>query len=303
MRSIRRIISGGQTGADLAAWDVARELAIPFGGYVPAGRVNERGKIDDKYDNLQETASSEPNERTLKNVESADATLIICRGLPKGGTLKTKEHCDYVKKPCLVADITAGVTADVVRDIERWLHFHRPIVLNVAGPRESEDGNIYEDVRNALGESLRHSFMPREDLNELIRYVHTDFKADFRHWDQIRWLVPSWYVTLLAGAAVFLTQGGGKPHWSVPAVIGVFGILCNLLAFRTMKYHTIQVKRFLELCKEVEADDLLERELKHLPFDFHFPGVLKTATFWFHFFVFLTACCCIGLAIKLAFWP
>jgi len=36
--TINRTISGGQTGADRAALDVAIELNIPHGGWIPKGR-------------------------------------------------------------------------------------------------------------------------------------------------------------------------------------------------------------------------------------------------------------------------
>ena len=39
---IQKIISGGQTGADQAALDVAIKLEIPHGGWIP----DARGKLD-----------------------------------------------------------------------------------------------------------------------------------------------------------------------------------------------------------------------------------------------------------------
>jgi hypothetical protein len=45
---IYRIISGGQTGAHRAALDVAIELGIPYGGWVPKGRKTEIGRLPDK---------------------------------------------------------------------------------------------------------------------------------------------------------------------------------------------------------------------------------------------------------------
>jgi hypothetical protein len=38
---IKKIISGGQTGADQAALDTAIELGIPHGGWIPKGRITE----------------------------------------------------------------------------------------------------------------------------------------------------------------------------------------------------------------------------------------------------------------------
>ena len=46
---IARVVSGGQTGVDRAALDVARELGIPSGGWCPKSRKAEDGKIEDRY--------------------------------------------------------------------------------------------------------------------------------------------------------------------------------------------------------------------------------------------------------------
>ena len=42
---IQKIISGGQTGADRAALDVAFKLGIPHGGWIPKGRIAEDGPL------------------------------------------------------------------------------------------------------------------------------------------------------------------------------------------------------------------------------------------------------------------
>ena len=62
-----KIVSGGQTGVDRAALDVALEHGIPCGGWCPAGRLDELGRIPDKYP-VQELPGAGPNERTLRNV-------------------------------------------------------------------------------------------------------------------------------------------------------------------------------------------------------------------------------------------
>ena len=50
---LKKIISGGQTGADRAALDFAIKMGIPQGGWVPKGRLAEDGPISDSY-NLKE---------------------------------------------------------------------------------------------------------------------------------------------------------------------------------------------------------------------------------------------------------
>ena len=81
-----KLISGGQTGADRAALDVARELGLAHGGAVPRGRAAEDGPIPACYGNLVETESDDPAERTKRNVLQADATLLITHGEPSGGS-------------------------------------------------------------------------------------------------------------------------------------------------------------------------------------------------------------------------
>ena len=46
---LKKIISGGQTGADQAALDVAINLGNPYGGWIPKGRITEVGVLDNKY--------------------------------------------------------------------------------------------------------------------------------------------------------------------------------------------------------------------------------------------------------------
>ena len=50
---IIKIISGGQTGADRAALDVAIKLGIAHGGRMAKGRIAEDGPIPERY-KLQE---------------------------------------------------------------------------------------------------------------------------------------------------------------------------------------------------------------------------------------------------------
>ena len=85
-----QIVSGGQTGADRAALDIALELGFESGGWVPLGRQAEDGKIPDRYPNLRETDSPLPAVRTELNVRDSDATLIVSHGTLVGGTALTR---------------------------------------------------------------------------------------------------------------------------------------------------------------------------------------------------------------------
>ena len=151
MSPVTRIVSGGQTGVDRAALDVAQELAIPCGGHCPRGRRAEDGSIPDRYP-LLETASSRYPERTALNVRCSDATLVLSRGAPSGGTALTLRLALAAGKPVLAVDLDGeGRPEEVVA----WLATHRIGALNVAGPRESDNPGIHDQAAAFLRAVLR----------------------------------------------------------------------------------------------------------------------------------------------------
>ena len=137
------VLSGGQTGVDRAALDVALALGIRCSGWCPAGRMAEDGPIDDRYP-LRETSSADPAERTVLNVDVADATLIVSRGPPVGGTALALSHARTLDQPMLVIEDPRSDSA--VAQVQDWLGRVRPARLNVAGPPESEAPGIYDQT-------------------------------------------------------------------------------------------------------------------------------------------------------------
>lgn len=128
-----RIVSGGQTGVDRSALDVALALGIDCGGWCPRGRRAEDGRLDDRYP-LLETPTADYAERTEWNVRDSDGTLVLLQGAPSGGTALTITLARRLGKKCRVVDLDEPLDLGSVR---AWLRRHRIAVLNVAGPRES----------------------------------------------------------------------------------------------------------------------------------------------------------------------
>ena len=143
-----KIISGGQTGVDRAALDVALELGIPCGGYCPKGRKAEDGPIDQKYP-LQETGSGDYRVRTEMNVKEADGTLVLSKGKPTGGTALTVKKAEKHSKPCIVVDLDKEINLGFVR---QWIKDNNITALNVAGPRGSKNPTIHNQAMEFLKE-------------------------------------------------------------------------------------------------------------------------------------------------------
>ncbi len=135
-----KIVSGGQSGVDRAALDWAIAAEIPHGGWCPLGRTAEDGRIPDVYQ-LVELDSPNYADRTRKNIEDSDATLILYGRRLEGGTLLTARHADRLGKPCMKVRLFGPRPNKKVR---LWLDTHQPRVLNIAGPRASNHPRIYE---------------------------------------------------------------------------------------------------------------------------------------------------------------
>src|SRR5262245_15370526 len=114
---LSRIVSGGQTGVDRAALDVALELGIDCGGWCPQGRRAEDGRIPEHYP-LEETPWDGYPQRTEWNVRDSDGTLILTHGEPDRGTALTLRLADERKIPCLVVRLEQEWGIEGVR---KWI--------------------------------------------------------------------------------------------------------------------------------------------------------------------------------------
>ena len=152
---LRKIISGGQTGVDRAALDMAIRLGVAHGGWVPKGRLTEDGTLPSYYQ-LQEMPTEDYQARTEKNVMDSDGTLLISRGSPTGGTDYTRKMALKHGKQLLHIDLSLGQRlSDAGSLIASWIEMNRIETLNVAGPRESNDPNIYMDTINIISHALQ----------------------------------------------------------------------------------------------------------------------------------------------------
>ncbi len=147
------ICSGGQTGIDRAALDVAIELGLLTVGWCPKSRRAEDGTIPDKYD-LIETISFDYWERTKLNVIDSSATLIL---LPENnkkcrGTFLTISYVKKYMKPYFILNMDTFE----YEILNRWLLKIKPKILNIAGPRESNYPGIYNEGKEIIRNILKN---------------------------------------------------------------------------------------------------------------------------------------------------
>jgi Circularly permutated YpsA SLOG family len=157
MSSVKRVISGGQTGVDQAALRAAQTCGLDCGGWCPPGRICESGIIPPIFP-LEETPEERSPEaleiprsqRTEWNVRDSDATLVLqprpCdkQDLGTGWTILCAARYG---RPLLVCD-PADPMAPAM--ITQWLREKSVHTLNVAGPSESRCPGIGDRVYSLL---------------------------------------------------------------------------------------------------------------------------------------------------------
>ncbi|NTW87840.1 MAG: hypothetical protein HGB26_01665 [Desulfobulbaceae bacterium] len=151
--TIKRIVSGGQTGADVAGLDAAIKLGIVHGGWIPKGRLTEDGPLPEKY-LLQEMPTDSYPSRTEKNVVDSDGTVIFTHGALTGGSLLTWKKALQYGKPVLHLNMNTVVIDEAVKVLKDFVDENCVEVLNVAGSRGSKDSLIYGKVFEIVYSSM-----------------------------------------------------------------------------------------------------------------------------------------------------
>jgi len=189
-----KVISGGQTGADLAGLRAARDLGLETGGFAAAGFWNEDGsqpQLGGEF-GLVETKGSYVH-RTKLNVDESTCTVAFLVATRGSGTSKTvgyaltgkwsdgfqssAQGC-YCHRPVLVIHGEEMKDAEACAStLKSWLEglYGGKLTLNVAGHRTSlakrlgldfdYDQRCYDIVKLALKPEDESSLEPEHPSN------------------------------------------------------------------------------------------------------------------------------------------
>jgi hypothetical protein len=152
---LKKIISGGQTGADQAGLFAGKFLGLDTGGTAPHGWITEMGESEEllRHFNLVE-GDVDPSvfkKRTLANILNSDATVVFGNIYSTGSKL-TLKYCKDSNKPL--------ITNPSPEELSNFCRMYNVEVLNVAGNRESKNSGIGELTYNTLVEAFRVGNVP-----------------------------------------------------------------------------------------------------------------------------------------------
>lgn len=148
-----KVISGGQTGADIGGLVGAKRAGIKTGGTAPRGFKTE---IGDKPEELKAFGlvphpSPRYKDRTKENICASDATIIFSKEPESSGTKLTVDLCKTLNKPYLL--LTKFEESDKITALS-FINKNRPITLNIAGNRESVSPGIASRVATFVASIL-----------------------------------------------------------------------------------------------------------------------------------------------------
>jgi hypothetical protein len=143
------VISGGQTGADIAGIKTAKKCGLKTGGYIPRGFLTLDGNKPEykKMYELQETATYRYPERTELNAKTSDGTIWFGQNKWSAGKQCTFKFIKKHKKPYLDLDV------DKLPDPEqvvKWIQDNNIKILNIAGNSEQTTGGMERIVGDYL---------------------------------------------------------------------------------------------------------------------------------------------------------
>jgi Circularly permutated YpsA SLOG family len=147
-----KIISGGETGADQAAWRAAEAYRVSTGGWMPGGFLTEDGprpEFGERYGALE--LPTDDRASNDLNVQDSDATLWF------GETTTSVAHrtvraCQKLGKSCMPVSPDASFQSS---HVATWILENKIRTLNVTGNNEGEEFGIGDRVESFLGEVLQ----------------------------------------------------------------------------------------------------------------------------------------------------
>jgi len=178
---LNKIISGGQTGAERAALDVAVKLGISRGGWTGKGRSKKSEPLPEQY-RLKETPNPNDSAQSANNVLVSDGTLIVSHGGFSSGLELVIHLAGVYRRPCLHVDLHHASITESANMLKSWIRMNAIHALHVTGPTQAEDPRIYQDtvflLQRAFQISRSREYQPAYTRSGLHESPKTDDPID-----------------------------------------------------------------------------------------------------------------------------
>lgn len=142
---IKKIISGGIPGVEIAALDAAIKLNISHEGWA-FQRKKKEDRFWPKQYNLKTIDKPSFHDRLEKNIIDSDGTVILTYGQLVMGSKVIIELTGENKKPCLYLDLTKCSLTHAISSIRKWITNNEIEAVYFTGSKPVGKSNIYEET-------------------------------------------------------------------------------------------------------------------------------------------------------------
>ncbi len=146
---VRKIISGGQTGVEMAALDVAAKLGLGHGGWTPRGMRNEAGQLPERL-GLVEVSRVGFQAAMEQNIIHSDGTLLITRGQKTTEARFAVETALRHERQFLHADLSQQSSFEAASLASSWLSMQKIREVFITGPSASQDSRLYHQTKKII---------------------------------------------------------------------------------------------------------------------------------------------------------
>lgn len=163
LNPIKKVISGGQTGADQAGLFAAEKFNIGTGGWMPRNFLTKAGPSPDlgKRFGMSEHPSGY-KDRTFANVKDSDGTIRFASNFNSAGEKVTLTAIEEFEKPRMDIDVTDPCA---IGEVAEWVRTQNIQVLNVAGNSEDNSPGIFDFVLDYLTRVFEELQNPQEQVS------------------------------------------------------------------------------------------------------------------------------------------
>jgi len=151
VKTLKKVISGGQRGADQGGLAAAHDMGLETGGWAPLGWITLNGAMPSLETlGLHQHNSPKYPPRTYANVKDSDGTIRLAYDFNSSGERCTFKAISYYEKPYFDVDLN---DTPFVFDVTDWIDKHEIVVLNVAGnagATKAQGSKIFSEVRDYL---------------------------------------------------------------------------------------------------------------------------------------------------------
>jgi predicted Rossmann-fold nucleotide-binding protein len=142
---LKKIISGGLPGVELAALDAAIKLGIPHEGWTYKSRKTEKGELPEQY-NVKEIDYPSYFQRLEKNIIGSHGTVILTYGQLIRGSNATKDLANKHTKPCLLLELNECTRSHAISSIRKWMDNHEIEEIFFTGSKPIAAPKVHEEV-------------------------------------------------------------------------------------------------------------------------------------------------------------